>query len=147
MFSHSLGKTMQNGIKDARFFRGGNATLTVNNNKGEHYTFKIRKPVENAPFFVSLLTGPDNENSFSYMGIFNPKELSVRTTAKSKFTADSKPVKVLNWAIKTVANMKDIPEGYGIRHEGKCCRCGRKLTTPDSIENGIGPECIKKGGF
>ena len=25
----------------------------------------------------------------------------------------------------------------------RCRRCGRELTTPTSIENGIGPECIK----
>jgi hypothetical protein len=29
-------------------------------------------------------------------------------------------------------------------HEGKCCRCGRKLTVPASIASGIGPECATK---
>ena len=27
-------------------------------------------------------------------------------------------------------------------HEGRCGRCGRKLTVPESIEAGYGPECI-----
>jgi hypothetical protein len=26
-------------------------------------------------------------------------------------------------------------------HEGRCGRCGRKLTVPESIESGFGPEC------
>ena len=30
-----------------------------------------------------------------------------------------------------------------INHAGKCCRCGRKLTHPESIKTGIGPECSK----
>ena len=30
------------------------------------------------------------------------------------------------------------------RFEGKCRKCNRKLTNPDSIDNGIGPECAKK---
>jgi hypothetical protein len=27
-------------------------------------------------------------------------------------------------------------------HEGRCGRCGRRLTVPDSIASGYGPECV-----
>ena len=37
-------------------------------------------------------------------------------------------------------------DGFEFWHEGKCGRCGRKLTVPESIEAGIGPECAGKGG-
>jgi hypothetical protein len=30
-------------------------------------------------------------------------------------------------------------------HEGSCARCGKKLTVPESIESGFGPECVKLG--
>ena len=30
---------------------------------------------------------------------------------------------------------------------GQCCLCGRELTNPDSIANGIGPICADKWGF
>jgi hypothetical protein len=30
-----------------------------------------------------------------------------------------------------------------IMHAGKCCKCRRTLTTPQSLMNGIGPECQK----
>lgn len=33
-----------------------------------------------------------------------------------------------------------------IRHEGKCGRCGRALTRPESIDTGLGPECAAKMG-
>lgn len=132
-----------NSIHDKKFFSGGNALFTVSNNKGDHYTFKIRKPREDAPYFINLLTGPQNTSNFTYMGIYNPDSLKVVLTKKSKFNYESTPVKVLVWAIRQVAFNKELPEGYKIQHEGRCCRCGRTLTTPESIEKGIGPECAK----
>lgn len=89
------------------------------------------------------MTGPDNESSFTYMGIFNPETNEIKLTAKSKYTEDTKPVKVVRWAVKAVANKVTLPEGYSIQHAGTCCRCGRTLTTPDSVNRGWGPECDK----
>ena len=107
-----------------------------------HYTFKINHQ-ESKPYFVSLLTGPDNYLNYNYLGIYIPQKLEIKLTQKSQFKKDSLPVKVIQWAIKMIALNKSIPQGYSIQHENKCCRCGRRLTTPESIERGIGPECIK----
>jgi hypothetical protein len=131
-----------NEIKTPKFFSAGNAKFTVSNPKGERYTFRIGRKEETQPFFVSLMTGPDNESSFTYMGIFNPANNEVRLTRKSRYTEDTLPVKVVRWALKAVSANK-VPEGYTIQHSGKCCRCGRTLTTPESIERGWGPECDK----
>ena len=30
-----------------------------------------------------------------------------------------------------------------IQHIGKCCKCGRPLTDPESIKLGVGPICAK----
>lgn len=129
-----------NKINDTRFFHGGNATFTVSNGI-EHYTYKIRKPNENTPFFVGLLTGPDNESSYTYMGLYLPDKNQVILTRKSRYTEDTKPFRVVNWALKIVEFQKELPEGYNIQHEGRCGRCGRTLTEPESIEAGFGPEC------
>jgi hypothetical protein len=128
---------MQNPIKSTEFFSGGNALFTVSNPQGTRYTFRIRKPKPDMPFFVSLLTGPDNESSYTYLGIYVPQIQAIRLTSKSRYTEDSLPVKVLRWAVK----LPKLPEGYAIQHEGRCCRCGRTLTVPESIDAGIGPEC------
>jgi len=132
---------------DKNFFLGGNATFTVDNGRGTHYTFKIRQPKKDnprftgpAPHFASLLTGPDNENSYSYLGIVD-NNMTVRLTAKSKMNDDSTPVKVLRWVLSLVATNGSMPDGYKVHHEGKCGCCGRTLTVPESIERGIGPEC------
>jgi hypothetical protein len=135
---------MRNQITDYKFFHGGKAIFTVSNPQGDHYTFKIHKPIKSAPFFVTLLTGPDNTQDYVYMGLFIPQHVEVRLTEKSKYKEDSTPVKVIRWAIKRVYEKKPFPQGYAIQHEGKCCRCGRMLTDNESIERGIGPECAKK---
>lgn len=133
---------MKNEITNPKFFEMGKALFTVSNNKGNHYTFKIRKK-KDSPYFVSLLTGPDNTTSYTYLGLYIPQWPGVKLTNKSKFNFDSLPIRVFNWAVKTVNEHKQIPAGYSIIHEGKCCRCGRLLTTPESIERAIGPECAK----
>jgi len=37
-----------------------------------------------------------------------------------------------------------MPPQMDVHHEGRCGRCNRKLTVPESIENGLGPECAGK---
>jgi hypothetical protein len=126
---------------ETKFFTGGNATFTVDNGQGTHYTFKIRQPKSCDKFFAMLLTGPDNEHSYTYMGVFEPIFGGIRLTAKSRYNDDSQPVKVLRWAMKHAFGDKLLPDGYAIHHEGKCGCCGRTLTVPESIKRGIGPEC------
>lgn len=130
-------------ITSLDFFEGGKAIFTVSNPIGDHYTYKINKK-EKGPFFVSLLTGPDNSRDYTYLGVYHPKQHSVILTHASKFNETSTPVRVIRWAIIMIKDGAVIPRGYTIQHEGRCCRCGRMLTTPESIEQGIGPECAKK---
>ena len=135
---------------DTKFFTGGNATFTVDNGQGVHYTFKIRQPKQRderpMPFFASLLTGPDNENSYTYMGVMDLFG-NVRLTAKSRYNEDSTPVKVLRWALKHAFGDRQLPAGYQVRHEGRCGCCGRTLTVPASLATGVGPECAKRLGL
>jgi len=58
----------------------GKSTFTVANNKGEHYTFMVTKKdpepgtrwVAYGPsWFVALLTGPNNDQDYTYMGVLN----------------------------------------------------------------------------
>lgn len=130
-----------NDIKNPKFFTAGRAIFTVDNGRGQHYTFRIGHSKPEQPLFVGLLTGPNNEADYTYMGIYQPDTQTVKLTAKSRYTPDTQPVRVVNWALKQVAAGKELPAGYSIKHEGKCCRCGRALTDPESIELGIGPIC------
>jgi hypothetical protein len=139
---------MSHSISDVKFFSAGNAIFTIANNKGEHYTYRIKhKPAKGSyreSWFMSLLTGPQNTSDYTYLGLFDPKNLKVILTRASKFTNESRPVKVAEWAFMLVKEGKAFPEGYSLQHEGKCCRCARLLTDPISIQLGIGPECRKQ---
>jgi hypothetical protein len=127
------------------FFLGGNATFTVQSGKtGRHMTFKIKQPDERAPFLVSAMTGTDNESHFSYMGKLDTHTGSFTPTKGTKLGSESEQWKVAEWALRQVWNNRELSGGTKISHAGKCGCCGRKLTNPESLETGIGPECRKR---
>jgi hypothetical protein len=133
------------------FVLAGLAIFTVRSVTGKHYTFKVEKKEANAfypeSYFAKLLTGPDNTRNYSYMGTLDTYSGAVRVTKASKYDAKSEPVRVFSWFLGLVFNGKQLPDGYSAYHEGRCGRCGRSLTTPESCEIGIGPECLKQLGM
>lgn len=142
------------------FITAGKATFTLEvapawaaaNGTPSHWTFKVRgKDLDDGSgkkiYFVSLLAGPDNESSYAYLGVLNPETGEVRLTKASKFAETATVVRVLRRALARIwAGEQGAIEAAGFRlhHEGRCCRCGRLLTVPSSIESGIGPECATK---
>lgn len=125
--------------------------LTVVKPNRSHHTYKFRwvQPSENYHYrscFVSVMTGTDNENHFSYIGLLNSFTGGLKTTRGSKLAADDVRVVIIDRVLSRLcANEQHIIESHGweLKHEGKCGRCGRKLTNPESIETGIGPVCSK----
>ena len=140
---------MQNAITDYSFFSAGAAIFTVANAEGEHHTFRVRRAKKNGvrdetgPLFVGHLTGPDNGADYSYLGIFVPSKAKLTLTYASK-ERNAKVVKIFVWVVRMIKAGVTLPAGYSVQHEGKCGRCGRMLTTPESISIGIGPICVRK---
>lgn len=146
------------------FITAGRAIFTLEvapdfaraNGTQAHWTFKVRgKELDGGSgkqiFFISLLTGPCNESDYSYLGLLNAETGEVRLTKASKFNEDTLIVRLIRRAFARIwAGEGDAIEatGFHLHHEGRCCRCGRTLTVPSSIESGIGPECaqIMAGG-
>lgn len=136
------------------FMFAGKATLTLASAKtGSRFTYKVteaeqRNPNAKPMFFVSALVGSDNENSYAYLGIIKEYEsgnvnFSFAKPEKAKVKADSPSAKAFAWAINQILQFHK-PESLDVWHEGRCGRCNRKLTVPESIENGIGPECATR---
>lgn len=120
----------------------GKTTFTISNGKDEHYTFKVIQIQDYSRYIVKLLTGPDNSNSYTYLGmLFNTDLKPVSLTNKSKFTKSSKPYRVFCFAQSILGGITKLPKGYSILPSGTCFKCGRKLTTPESIKTGYGPIC------
>ena len=140
---------MRNKFEDSKnaleFIKGGNATFTICSAKNR-YTYKVIKThFDESKYFVMLLTGSDNNNDFSYVGMLFPNRDKITLTTKSVMTDQSLPVVAFNYTYKRLLNGY-IPKGVSIYHEGRCGSCGRKLTVPESIESGFGPHCLSKLG-
>lgn len=128
---------------DKTFILAGRAVFTISNGKGEWYTFRIKRKMYhlNDIYFVSLLVSP---NEYAYIGVLREYTGKVQLTAKSHFSIDSKPYQVLQWAIALIWSNSTPPKGYTLDHNGYCGRCGRVLTTPESLKRGLGPECWRE---
>lgn len=120
------------------FMLAGNARLTLKSiMTSKHYTYRIRKKDEDF-WFVSVLTQGDNDTGYTYLGIITKHGYFLGR--KSDFTQSSKCHVAFNWFWQHLARGR-IPEQLEVWHEGRCGRCGRTLTVPESIESGFGPEC------
>jgi hypothetical protein len=132
----------------AQFMTAGKATVTLVSEKtGTRFTYKITAAEDSDVFFVGLLTGPDNESNYAYLGriargVFWQGRKVPRAGDVSR---DAPSSKAFDWAWRALAK-GTMPAQLQIWHEGQCGRCGRKLTVPESIASGFGPECIGKLG-
>lgn len=127
-----------------KFLFAGNATLTIESSAtGKHYTYKVKKHKEADIYFVSLLNGPSNESDYAYVGIIKNDKKVFTLTAKSRYTKDATSVKAFTYFFNLVKGNKSLNK-LKVYHSGSCGRCGRKLTTPESIKRGLGPFCAKQ---
>jgi len=141
--------TIHDAATARRFALAGAARLTLSSARtGARYTFRFKQAEPNISiYFVSLLTGPDNDADYTYIGLLDagsatlPQLAKFRLTGKSKLPETSAPVRAARFFCERVIRDGAIPDGLEVRHEGRCGRCGRALTTPESVDRGIGPEC------
>ena len=125
-----------------RFMFAGKSVVTFLNTKTENkFTYKVSKSEDGKLFFVNVLSDTiDGDKIYSYMGII--ADGVYRHGKKSKLRTDSQAAKVFSYVLERL-NAGTLQDVIEVWHEGKCGKCGRPLTTPDSIETGIGPSCFK----
>ncbi len=133
------------------YFFGGNAIVTLKSKKtGKHLTYRLRRPTEaddrpGQRFFVSWLVGPNNNRDYCYLGVVDAGKVphgkaELRLTRNSRLSDASRPVRAFCWALARLC-VGELPDTLEVWHAGQCGRCGRKLTTPESLSRGFGPEC------
>lgn len=140
------------GFKDIKtflqFMVAGNAHFTlVSKVTGDRYTYRVQvkyddngRPV--TPMFISLMTGKDNVTSYTPFAHARNNIRNARMNGKSKLPTSNKGVRGFFWLIRNLDSSK-LLEQMEIFHEGRCGKCNRLLTVPESITSGFGPECIK----
>lgn len=152
-----------------QFVTAGHARFTlVSGATGTRFTFEVVQPEEQrnpaAPvMFVRVLTGQNNESDYTFLGTiftttraqiggghFGPVYGNVPCapkfihSSKSRIAATAPSARAFAWAWpRIVAGVELL--NCEVWHEGRCGRCGRALTVPESIESGIGPVCAEKG--
>ena len=122
------------------FVLAGQAIFTIEDPvEGVRFTYQVHRHKEDKVWFVRLFKGPNNIADYDYLCYFK-ENLKVKVSKKSPMPIDSLPVATFNYFMKNI----DAPSLWlNIYHSGKCGRCGRRLTVPESIMTGLGPECAK----
>lgn len=122
----------------------GTYTIILNEATREYRTIRLADAPEHfnakaGTQIASYLTGANNDSDFTGFAFVTGNFTTV--WKKYRTTIDSKIVKALGMLVNSddpIAYMRE----YVLR-SNNCGVCGRKLTTPESIEAGIGPICRK----
>ena len=138
-----------------KFALAGNAYFTALSAKtGTRFTFRVTRAGLDHPardtqppvWWVFLLRGADNTRDYAFLGSLRPDvpgsaQLRYAQSVRSPVRLDAPGARAARWVLPRVANGLPTPH-CEIYHEGRCGRCGRLLTVPESIISGFGPECI-----
>jgi hypothetical protein len=129
-----------------KFLRAGNATVTLASKKtGARFTYRISVSDDGLCHFVGLLVGQNNESDYKYLGRISRDIfwLGRKVPRPGDVSRDAPSAKAFDWAWRALVR-GTLPEQLEIWTEGRCGRCGRKLTVPTSVHQGFGPECITR---
>lgn len=143
------------------YILGGEATFTaLSIPTGNRFTFqcnraKVWNPATKKDewqnrWFVKVLTGPNNNTDYTYMGTIdsiNPvtNKWYIRQTKKSGVGTDALSWKSFDYILERLQNGFDyiniLLPIIKIYHDGNCSMCSRKLTDIISVTTGFGPIC------
>lgn len=127
-----------------------NGRYTIESTRtGEHRTFRVETEfsMDGVVRPISLLTGPENDNPDHYtvFGYVSEAGIQVLESMRGDDKLFEQYADML-WTLSLDGAFSSwAARGYRIYLEGRCLRCNRLLTTPDSIKRGIGPRCAEGG--
>ena len=128
-----------------RFLLAGNAHVTFQSKRtGTRFTYRVvgNSKSEGPSHFVHVLTGPDE---YAYLGVIWDSRAYAHGR-KSRIFSSAKSNVAFSWCWSRLSAGK-MPADLEIWHEGRCGKCGRRLTDPESISSGLGPVCAKRGAL
>ena len=141
--SHSHAAKFQDASVAIQFILAGRARLTiVSARTGARFTYRVVQPTETSPHFVKVLTGSDNETAYTFLGTIFEGKTYRHSSRKSPISPEAPSALAWGWLWEMLMNGK-LPASCEVWHEGRCGKCGRALTVPESIESGIGPVCAE----
>lgn len=128
-----------------QFMQAGNATFTLKSLRtGDRFTYKVAESDDGKCFFVRVLTGPNNESDYQYLGVIRNGVYA--HGRRSRIGSEASSAKAFTWFHQQMVDGKLHPQ-LEVWHEGHCGRCNLPLTVPELIACGFGPICAKKMGI
>lgn len=112
--------------------------------EGGHRTFQVKTQKTDAKFapgkrIVSVLSGKDNEHDYTGIGFVSTDGHGTHRLSLWKKA---------NVTPETLAAVQVLlADPRSALEAGRCYRCSRLLTTPESLSAGVGPECARKVGM
>lgn len=127
------------------FALAGSAILTLVSGKtGTRFTYKLTRvehPTDGQDrWFIGVLSGPDNTTDYVFLGsVIGAGGQYFQRGFRSVIQPAAPSCKAFTWFWGSLraGTLHDVE----VWHEGRCGRCGRVLTVPESIDRGIGPDC------
>lgn len=143
MLNHKMRHELEGQDRIHKYLMGGRGVVTLQSESGVHHTYRFQIPKnhrdeDDTMFIQTLIDG----NTWVYVGMY--KEKRFHLTKSSHFKIDSPIVKGVAFILKLMFRTNFSDSRMHLYHEGICSRCGRPLTSPESIESGIGPVCRDK---
>lgn len=118
----------------------GELTVTLQGHE-KHFTYRVEPaPRRGRPmdrWWVFVLNGSDNTADYGFVG--GLYERGFFWSERSRISKDAPSVRAFSWFVRN-------PESVEVKAllARPCIRCGRALTTPESVLRGYGPECLKR---
>jgi len=137
-----------------RFALAGNARLTLRSKStGTRFTYSVKQArfedgaLNTQLYFVKVLTRPDNYDYLGLLRLVQGKWIFTHSP-KSRISKEAPSCVAFSYVWRAV--QEDHASAFSkieAWHEGRCGRCNRPLTVPESIERGIGPDCAEMMGM
>jgi hypothetical protein len=145
-----------------------NGTYTVSHPERGHFTIKLYTGTKGQWLgrrILSMLIGPNNELNYQGVAFWNDARKVATVWSRfrgpeSRMAIDGYQWQGVGWSaieqklaiwcdLATRGTAEDrhghwYTHGYRLLVESRCCVCNKKLTHPESITSGIGPECAKR---
>ena len=94
---------------------------------------------------IYMLYGPDNGKDYRWIGCYDVNKDLLSFGLHSYI--DTLACKMIRAFMVILLTTREWPESCKFYRSTKCCRCGRRLTTPESIAAGYGPHCYREAYY
>lgn len=132
-------------LKIHRYIHSGRGEVALIAPTGKCHIYRFSRPDDPAEFpdgyiFCYIM----HEDRRIYVGLLE-KDGSFRTTRRSQVDKDTEAFRGAQY-ICMMAVSQDLVDRTPMKlvHTGKCCKCGRKLTSSKALREGIGKSCKRK---